>query len=162
MLTVCLFHSVHMVHSWTTYGLQGRVNIKQHRLCVIYINRVAIQQRLFVKFSCDSYINSLLRALLVCVIIGLCDQWLLQHILLRSVVRVEDSGLYLFSFHFSFLFYFSFILFTSNLRLGINVTLCYISITCYSHDHTITCYTEGHRKFQNNDVIQHVLYMLIL
>ena len=36
------------------------------------INRVAIQQGLLVEFSCDSHIDSLLKALLVCVTIGLC------------------------------------------------------------------------------------------
>jgi len=35
------------------------------------IYRVAIQWGLPVEFSCDSHINSLLRALLTCVIIGL-------------------------------------------------------------------------------------------
>ena len=31
-----------------------------------------MQQRLLVKFSCDLHIDSLLRALLVCAIVGLC------------------------------------------------------------------------------------------
>jgi len=36
-------------------------------------NKIAIQQWLLVEFSCNSYINSLLRALLVHVTIGLCN-----------------------------------------------------------------------------------------
>ena len=59
--------------------IRAEVNYLQHRPCVTYINRVAIQQRFLVEFSCDPYINSPLRALLVCVIIGPCIQWLPQH-----------------------------------------------------------------------------------
>ena len=57
---------------------KSRCNYQQHGPGVVCINRTLIQQRLLVKFSCDFYINSLLRALLPCVIIGLCVQWLLQ------------------------------------------------------------------------------------
>ena len=78
MSTTCLLHDIHIVYSQIMHELQGRVNIKQHRLYVNYINRVAIQQRLLVKFSYDLYIDSLLKALLVCVIIGFCIQWLSQ------------------------------------------------------------------------------------
>ena len=79
VLTTQLPHSVYIVHLWTTYEHQGRSNYSQHGPCVTYINRVAIQQRLLVKFSCNPHINSLLRALLPCVIIGLCVQWLPQY-----------------------------------------------------------------------------------
>ena len=89
VLTAQLPHSVHMVHSWTIHGLQGRVNIKQHRPHINYINRVAIQQGLLVKFSCDSHIDSLLRALLVCIIIGLCVQWLPQQ---QNLTILWDSA----------------------------------------------------------------------
>ena len=82
ILTACLPYNVYMVYSWMMHGLQGRVNIKQHRPHINYINRVAIQQGLLVEFSCDLHINSLLRALLLCVIIGLCVQWLPQHIVM--------------------------------------------------------------------------------
>ena len=81
VLTVQLPHSVYMVHSWTTHGHQSRSNYLQHGLYITYINGVAIQQKILVEFSCNFYIDSLLRALLVCVIIGLCVQWLPQHIL---------------------------------------------------------------------------------
>ena len=74
-----LSYSVYMVYLWTMHGHQGRVIQCQHRPHINYINRVAIQQKLLVKFSCNPHINSLLRALLVCVIIGLCVQWLPQH-----------------------------------------------------------------------------------
>ena len=78
MLTMWLSYDVYMVYLWMTYEHQGRVIIKQHKLYVIYINRIAIQQRLLVEFSCGPHINSLLRALLPYMIIGLCVQWLLQ------------------------------------------------------------------------------------
>ena len=90
MLAILLPHSIHMVYSQMTHGLQGRVIIKQHGPCVIYINRVALQQRLLVEFSCDPYIDSLLKALLVCVIIGLCVQWLPQH--RRQHVSLADEA----------------------------------------------------------------------
>ena len=79
ILTTCLPHNIHIVYLWTTHGLQGRINIEQHRPCVNYINRVAIQWKLLVKFSYNLHINSLLKALLICVIIGLHIQQLLQH-----------------------------------------------------------------------------------
>ena len=81
MLTVWLPHDIHIVHTQMMHGLESRSNYLQHGPYVTYINRIAIQQRLLVKFSCDLYIDSLLRALLVCMIIGLCVQWLPQHIL---------------------------------------------------------------------------------
>ena len=82
MLTTLLFYGVHMVHSWTIHGLQGRMCSRSIVVAWTTCNsiyRIAIQQRLLVEFSCDHYINSLLRALLPCVIIGLCVQWLPQH-----------------------------------------------------------------------------------
>ena len=82
MLTTWLSNSIHIVYSQMTYKHQDRSNYLQHGSCVTYINRVAIQQRLLVEFSCDLHINSLLRALLTCVIIGLCVQWLPQYFVL--------------------------------------------------------------------------------
>ena len=83
ILTALLPHSVYMVHSWMTHGLQGRLHSRSTvvaRTICNSINRVVIQQRLFVEFSYDPHIDSLLRALLACVIIGLYVQWLLQHL----------------------------------------------------------------------------------
>jgi len=84
---------------------------------------------------------------------------LLNFIILSEVattcVKVEDSGLYLFSFYFSFLF-FIFLFLDLELEVSIisyNMILCYISIICHSHSHMITYYTEGQRRFQNNNVI---------
>ena len=94
MLTAQLPYGVYMVHLWMMHGLQGRVIIKQHGPCVIYINRVAIQQRLLVEFSYDLHIDSLLRALLACVIIGLCVQWLPQRfdiLLLNTRDQVQQK-----------------------------------------------------------------------
>ena len=65
MLTVWLSHDRHIVHLWMMHGHQSRVIIKQHRQNVIYINRVAIQQRLLVKFSCDPHNDICLRNLLL-------------------------------------------------------------------------------------------------
>jgi len=60
---------------------------------------------------------------------------------------------------FLFLFYF--------LDLGLEVsmmshdmTLCYTSVT--SHSHIIIYYKEHCKRSLNNNIIQHVLYMLIL
>ena len=78
MSTAYLPYGIHMVHSWTMHGHQGRSNYSQHGLCVNYINRVAIQWGLLVEFSCDSYIDSLLRALLIHITIGLYVQQLPQ------------------------------------------------------------------------------------
>ena len=86
VLTAQLPHGVHMVYSWTMHGHQNRSNYQQHGPCVTYINRVAIQQRLLVEFSYDPHINSLLKALLACVIIGLCVQWLPQHLALSPIL----------------------------------------------------------------------------
>ena len=83
MLTALLPHSVYMVYSQTTHGLQGRMHSRSVVIAQITcnsINRIAIQWKLLVEFSCNPHIDSLLRALLGCVIIGLCIQWLPQHI----------------------------------------------------------------------------------
>ena len=60
------------------YGHKDRFNYQQHGPGIVCINRTLIQQRLLVKFSCNPHINRLLRALLVCVTIRLCNQWLSQ------------------------------------------------------------------------------------
>ena len=83
MLTALLPHGVHMVYVWITHGLQSRMHSRSVVIAWTTYNsiyRVTIQQRLLVKFSCDPHIDSLLRALLVRVTIGLCVQWLPQHL----------------------------------------------------------------------------------
>ena len=80
MLTTQLSHSIYMVHSQTIHRHQGRSNYLQYGPCVTYINKVAIQQRLLIEFFYNPYIDSLLRALLACVIIGLCVQQLPQQL----------------------------------------------------------------------------------
>ena len=47
-----------------------------------------------------------------------------------------------------------------SVMLYMTVTICYKSVT--SHDNMIIYHTEGYKRFQNNDVIQYVHYMLIL
>ena len=95
------------------HGLQGRVKYWQHGPSVNYINRVAIQQRLLVKFSCDPYIDSLLKALLPCVIIGLCIQQLPQQLsstflCVLLLVYHNITGLYSFSIFFGIYTFLSF------------------------------------------------------
>ena len=99
MLTALLPHGVYMVHAWMTHGLQGRADVVQHGLYLIYINKVAIQQGLLVEFFCDPHINSLLRTLLSCIMIGLCVQWLPQHTTCRSTVyslKLKSSRIYIY------------------------------------------------------------------
>ena len=141
------------------------------------INRIAIQQGLLIEFSCNPHIDSLLRALLACVIIRLCVQQLPQQMCLTHVgleantlflrqasVKTIGSGLYFFlfsfSFLFSFLFYFSPFLF---LELWGQGQKC--SVTSVTSDDVVTILiTEPKRRkqkvlFQNN-VIQHGHHML--
>jgi len=76
ILTALLPHGVHMVYSWTMYGLDGRIHSRSivvAQTTCNSINRVAIQWGLLVEFSCDLHLISLLRTLLACVSIGLCD-----------------------------------------------------------------------------------------
>ena len=81
-------HMTQIIHR-----LQDKINQCQYGLSVIYINRVAIQQRLFVEFSYNPHINNLLKALLICVIIGLDVQWLPQqqkHLNLRTIYYYQS------------------------------------------------------------------------
>ena len=70
MSMACLPHGVHIVYSQLMYRHQSRVIYCQHGLCIYYINRIAIYQRLLVEFSYDPYLISTLR-FIVCVVIGL-------------------------------------------------------------------------------------------
>ena len=67
----------------TMHELQDRVNYQQHGLSVNYINRVAIQQRLFVEFSCDLHIDSLLKSFT-----ALCDYWTL-YLVVATIVELN-------------------------------------------------------------------------
>ena len=85
------------------HGHIGRFNYQQHGPGVVGINKTLIQQRLLVKFSCDPHINSLLRALLPCVIIRLCVQWLPQHYKANAKanplrLETKQGELYLYTF----------------------------------------------------------------
>ena len=122
MLTVQLPYSVYIVHSQMTHGYQGRSSYLQHGPCVTYINRIAIQQRLLVEFSCDPYIDSLLRALLVCVIIGLGVQWLSQQLSELKIIN------------------FIFILFLISFFFFIYLFIFRLSIRCY-HDIIHNCHS---------------------
>ena len=77
-----------------TYGLQSRRHSRtllQHGPQYKSIYRVAMQQKLLVKFSCNPHYQiALLRALLICTIIGLCGQWLLQHNRLSKMTHFEN------------------------------------------------------------------------
>ena len=64
---------------------------------------------------------------------------------------MEDSKY----FCFLFFIFFSFIFIFERLRIRVNVT-------SMSHCHTIMCHIEEHRRFWKDDVIQHVLHILIL
>ena len=76
------------------HGHKGRFNYQQYGPGVVCINRTLIQQRLLVEFSCDPHVDSLLRALLACVIIGLCVQWLPQHsTCLKNIINITNMCL---------------------------------------------------------------------
>ena len=60
------------------------------------------------------------------------------------IVRVKDSGFYLFLFYFIIFISFLFIFLFLDLELGVNMML-YMIIT--------NGHIEGHRRFWNNDVI---------
>ena len=54
--------------------------INQHRPHVKHIYRTLIQQRFLVEFSCELSTLYLPKRFACCVIIGLCNQWLLQQL----------------------------------------------------------------------------------
>ena len=42
------------------------------------------------------------------------------------------------------------------------MTLCHTSVTFNDHSHMIIHHIQEYRRFQNNNIIQHVYYMLTL
>ena len=132
-----------MVYLWTMHGLQSRVDYQQHRPSVNYINRVGIQQRLLVEFSCDFHIDSLLRAF----------------------VKIVDGRLRLFLFslfHFIFLcLLISIFYFQNNLDQGLSVTLSHQSQFDGIVTRLITRLRRREQKvLEQSDVIQYGQHML--
>ena len=70
-------------NSQTMHKLQDRVNYQQHGPSVNYINRVAIQQRLLVEFSCNLHIDSLLKSFTT-----LCNYWTL-YLVVATIVELN-------------------------------------------------------------------------
>ena len=129
----------------------------QHGLSVTYINRIAMQQGLLVKFSCKSpLLDSLLRALLKSAYYK-CHS--------GECVKIVDSGLYfIFSFHF-ILFFFSFFFlifyFQNNSGQGLSVTLSHQSQVDGIVTRLITGLGRMKQKvLEQSDVIQHGQHML--
>ena len=69
---------------------KGRTNYQQHEPSIFCINRTLIQKRLLVEFSYELPTLYLLKRFTHYVVIGLCDQWLLQHKL--YVIKVSPKS----------------------------------------------------------------------